>query len=161
MAQPSRTGPTFTDTVQIGIVVPDLDAAVRTYQDVYGIGPWDIMEIGPENAADVRIHGRPVEWRSRAASAMVGGVQWELIQPLDDNGLFARFLAERGGGVHHIAVVTPDFRRTLQDQKARGKQPILSGTFMGIEVDFLDTEHDLGVILEVFNHMPKKRSGAR
>jgi hypothetical protein len=30
---------------------------------------------------------------------MVGRVQWELIQPLDDNGLFARFLAERGGGV--------------------------------------------------------------
>ena len=54
-----------------------------------------------------------------------------------------------------------DFRRTLQDQKARGKEPILSGTFMGIEVDFLDTERDLGVILEVFSHMPKKRAGLR
>ena len=33
--------PTFTDTMQIGIVVADLDAAVRTYRDVYGIGLRD------------------------------------------------------------------------------------------------------------------------
>ena len=93
------TEPTFTDTMQIGIVVPDLDAAVRTYRDVYGIGPWEIFEIGPENSQDVRLYGQPVEWRGRAAITMVGHVMWELIQPLDDNGLFARFLAERGGGV--------------------------------------------------------------
>jgi glyoxalase/bleomycin resistance protein/dioxygenase superfamily protein len=83
---------------------------------------------------------------------------WELIQPLDDNGLFARFLAERGGGVHHIAAATPDFRRTLQEQAARGNEPILSGTFSGVEVDFLSTERDLGVILEVFSGMPKKQT---
>jgi hypothetical protein len=29
----------FTETMQIGIVVRDLDAAVRKYED-YGIGPW-------------------------------------------------------------------------------------------------------------------------
>jgi methylmalonyl-CoA/ethylmalonyl-CoA epimerase len=160
MPERPPTEPTFTDTMQIGIVVPDLDAAVRTYRDVYGIGPWEIAEIGPENAQDVRLYGRPVEWRTRAAWAMVGRVQWELIQPLDDNGLFARFLAERGGGVHHIAVATPDFRRTLQEQAVRGNEPILSGTFSGVEVDFLSTERDLGVILEVFSGMPKKRTGS-
>ncbi len=161
MPERSPTEPTFTDTMQIGIVVPDLDAAVRTYRDVYGIGPWDIAEIGPENAQDVRLYGRPVEWRTRAAWAMVGRVQWELIQLLDDNGLFARFLAERGGGVHHIAVATPDFRRTLKEQAARGNEPILSGTFSGVEVDFLSTERDLGVILEVFSGMPKKQTKER
>jgi hypothetical protein len=83
MSQPSPTEPAFTDTMQIGIVVPDLDAAIRTYQEVYGIGPWEIVELGPDDAEDARIYGRPVEWRSRAALAMVGRVQWELIQPLD------------------------------------------------------------------------------
>jgi methylmalonyl-CoA/ethylmalonyl-CoA epimerase len=88
---------------------------------------------------------------------MVGHVMWELIQPVDDNDLFGRFLAERGGGVHHIAVATPDFRRTLQQQAERGNQPILEGTFMGVEVDYLSTERDLGVILEVFSGMPPKQ----
>ncbi|MDP9206582.1 MAG: VOC family protein [Gemmatimonadota bacterium] len=158
MPERPRTEPTFTDTMQIGIVVPDLDAAVRTYRDVYGIGPWEVFEVGPENSQDVRLYGQPVEWRGRAAVTTVGGVMWELIQPLDDNGLFARFLAERGGGVHHIAVATPDFRRTLQEQADRGNEPILSGTFSGVEVDYLNTERELGVILEVFSGMPKKQT---
>jgi hypothetical protein len=34
-----RRGPSFTETMQIGIVVRDLDAAVRRYVDDYGIGP--------------------------------------------------------------------------------------------------------------------------
>jgi hypothetical protein len=49
MPERSPTEPTFTDTMQIGIVVPDLDAAIRTYRDVYGIGPWEVFEVGPEN----------------------------------------------------------------------------------------------------------------
>jgi methylmalonyl-CoA/ethylmalonyl-CoA epimerase len=150
------SGPAFTETMQIGIVVPDVEAAVHMYRNVYGIGGWQIMEIGSENTQNVRLYGRPVEWKSKIAVTMVGSVMWELIQPLDENDLFGRFLAERGGigGVHHIAVRTPDFRRVVQEQAARGKEPILSGTFSGVEVHYLSTERDLGVILEVFSGFP-------
>jgi methylmalonyl-CoA/ethylmalonyl-CoA epimerase len=149
-------GPAFTETMQIGIVVPNVESAVRKYRDVYGIGGWQIMEIGSENTHDVRLYGRPVEWKSKIAITMVGSVMWELIQPLDENDLFGRFLAERGGvgGVHHIAVGTPDFRQVVQEQAARGHEPILSGTFSGVEVLYLSTERDLGVILEVFSGFP-------
>jgi len=40
-------------------------------------------------------------------------------------------------------------------QMARGNAPILSGTFSGVEVQYLNTERELGVILEVFSHMPE------
>jgi len=33
----------------------------------------------------------------------------------------------------------------------------MSGTFSGIEIDYLNTERELGVILEVFSGMPKKK----
>ena len=36
--------PAFTQTMQIGIVVRDLDATMRKYVDEYGIGPWKIYE---------------------------------------------------------------------------------------------------------------------
>lgn len=148
--------PSFNKTMQIGIVVPDVEAAVRAYESDFGIGGWQIMEIGPENAEDVRLYGKPVAWNSKIAITMVGSVMWELIQPVDDDDLFGRFLAERGGrgGVHHVAVATPDYRRVVGDHAARGRDPILSGTFSGIEVQYLDTERDLGVILEVFSGMP-------
>ena len=40
--------PVFTETLQIAIVVRDLDAAMRTYVDEYGIGPWEIYEFNPD-----------------------------------------------------------------------------------------------------------------
>jgi len=72
------------------------------------------------------------------------------------SGFFC-FLASRGGvgGVHHIAVATPDFRGLVDAEARQGKTPILSGTFSGVEVQYLDTEAELGAILEVFSHMPE------
>lgn len=153
---PRRTAPAFTKTMQIGIVVPDVEAAARTYEETYGIGNWQIMEVGSENTEDVRLYGRPVDWKSKIAVTLVGSVMWELIQPVDENDLFGRFLAARGGvgGVHHIAVATPDYREVVRAQAARGKEPILSGTFSGVEVRYLDTERELGVVLEVFSGLP-------
>jgi len=149
--------PAFNKTMQIGIVVPDVDTAARAYEEQYGIGGWQIMEVGAENTANVRLHGRPLEWKSRIAVTMVGSVMWELIQPIDPNDLFGQFLAQRGGvgGVHHIAVATPDYRKVVEDHARRGNEPILSGTFSGVEVQYLDTEGELGVILEVFSHLPE------
>jgi methylmalonyl-CoA/ethylmalonyl-CoA epimerase len=149
--------PAFTKTMQIGIVVPDVEVAVRAYETQFGIGGWQIMEIGSENTQDVRLYGRPLEWKSKIAITMVGSVMWELIQPVDKDDLFGRFLSQRAGvgGVHHVAVATPDYRKVVQQQADRGSSPILSGTFSGVQVQYLDTERDLGVILEVFSHLPE------
>jgi methylmalonyl-CoA/ethylmalonyl-CoA epimerase len=157
----SAGGADFTETMQIGIVVPDVEAAVRAYRDVYGIGGWEIMEIGSENTRDVRLYGQPIEWRSKIATTMVGSVMWELIQPLDKDDLFGRFLADRGGvgGVHHIAVGTPDFGRVVREQAKRRQDPILSGTFSGVEVQYLSTERELGVVLEVFDMEAATKAG--
>ena len=39
--------PVFTGTLQVAVVVPDLDAAMKTYVEGYGIGPWDVYEFHP------------------------------------------------------------------------------------------------------------------
>jgi methylmalonyl-CoA/ethylmalonyl-CoA epimerase len=147
--------PVFIETMQIGIVVPDLDAAIRSYEDRYGIGPWSVFEVDPAMAKDVQVHGRPAEYRCRAATTTVGQVMWELIEPLDDTSLFARFLAEKGGGLHHVAVSTPSFDEAVAAGTATGKPLVLSGVFGGIEVSYLPTQDDLGVLLEVFQRRPK------
>jgi len=148
--------PVFTQVMQIGIVVRDLDAAIQQYVDEYGIGPWQRHEeLTPENARDVRVYGQPAAvWRVAAASTMVGQVMWELIEPLDDESIFARFLAEKGGGVHHIAVTTPNFDEALTAPAQRGHDLVLSGTFSGVRVAYLPTDRDLGVILEIFDGLP-------
>jgi methylmalonyl-CoA/ethylmalonyl-CoA epimerase len=37
--------PVFNETLQLGIVVRDLEATVRRYVDDYGIGPWQFAQI--------------------------------------------------------------------------------------------------------------------
>jgi hypothetical protein len=86
----------------------------------------------------------PVKRSWRLAVAMIGHVQWELIEPLDDESIYARFLAERGGGVHHIAVVAPNFDETLGMEAKRGNDVVLSGVFSGIQVVYLATERYRG-----------------
>ena len=71
--------PVFTETIQIAVVVRDLDAAMRTYVHDYGIGPWEIYGFDPGNVADLREDGERVERAWRLAIAYVGGVQWGLI----------------------------------------------------------------------------------
>jgi methylmalonyl-CoA/ethylmalonyl-CoA epimerase len=145
----------FTETMQIGIVVRDLETAIRRYFDDHGIGPWEVVEFHAGEAEGLHEHGRPVSRSWRLATAMVGAVQWELIEPLDEESDYARFLPEKGGGVHHVAVAPTNFDQALADIAANGREPVLSGTFgPGIRVAYLPTEEDLGVIVEIFSRDP-------
>jgi hypothetical protein len=62
---------------------------------------------------------------------MLGQVQWELIQPLDDESVYALPFRE-GRGVHHIAVATPSFDDAVAAQSAKGNGLVLSGEFSGV-----------------------------
>ena len=145
--------PVFDGTVQLGIVVHDLEATVRRYEDDYGIGPWRFARIDLGDANNYREHGRPVERSNRIAIATVGRVMWELIEPLDEEGIYARFLAEKGEGVHHVAVATPDFDETVA-RAERKDGVMLRCEHSGIDIAYLDTQRDLGVTIEVFSGMP-------
>jgi methylmalonyl-CoA/ethylmalonyl-CoA epimerase len=80
--------PVFNETVQLGIVVRDLEATVRRYEDDYGIGPWEFAQIDAGEANNYREYGQPVERSTRIAVATVGRVMWELIEPLDEEGIY-------------------------------------------------------------------------
>lgn len=139
--------PVFTETGQIGMVVRDLQATVKRYTDDYGIGPWTFFEVKPEEATELREMGEPLRGGYLCATTKVGSVWWELTQPLNSESLLGRFLAEKGEGVHHIAVVTPDYDGAVAMQT----EPLpLTGSFMGIDVSYLPTQDKLGITLEVF-----------
>jgi len=146
--------PAFTETIQVAIVVRDLEASMRTYVHDYGIGPWEIYAFDPGNVVDLREDGEPVERSWRLAIANVGQVQWELIQPLDEESVYARFLAEKGEGVHHLGVAVPDFDATVAEQAERGNGVLLGGEYKGIRFAYLATDRDIGVITEIFSGAP-------
>jgi catechol 2,3-dioxygenase-like lactoylglutathione lyase family enzyme len=146
--------PVFTGTLQVLVVVPDLDAAMRTYVEEYGIGPWHIYEFDPANVEGMHEDGQPVERSWRLALANLGEVQWELVEPQDDDSVYARFLAEHGPGVHHVGVAVADYEGTLAELGDRGHQVLLGGTYNGVTFSYLSTDRDLGVVTEIFSGSP-------
>lgn len=81
-------------------------------------------------------------------------MQWELVQPLDDESVYARFLAQRGEGVHHIGVAVPSYEGTLAELAEKGNGVVLSGEYNGVRFAYLATDRDLGVITEIFAAPP-------
>ena len=113
--------PLFTQVTQIGMVVPDLEAAIRHYEEDYGIGPWQRWELDPERASDVQVNGQPAElWRVKVASAMVGQMHWELTEPLDDQSIFGKFLAATGAGSTTSRSPRPTATRRWRCRRDRG-----------------------------------------
>ena len=146
--------PIFTETIQIAVVVRDIEATMRTYVEDYGIGPWHIYEFNPDTVKDLREDGELVERSWRLALAQVGQVQWELIQPLDDESIYARFLAEKGEGLHHIGVAVESYEDTIAALEAKGRRVVLGGEYGGLNFAYLGTDGDLGLITEIFSGAP-------
>ena len=146
--------PVFTETLQVAFVVRDLEAAMRTYVQDYGIGPWEIYEFNPDTVSGMEEDGKPVRRSWRLALARVGQVQWELIQPLDEESIYATFLAERGEGVHHVGVGTGSFDETVASLRATGHTVLFGGEYNGVTFAYLSTEKDLGVVTEIFDAPP-------
>jgi methylmalonyl-CoA epimerase len=122
----------------VGIAVPDLAAAARVYREALGLPP-----------------GVPEHVERDAVAVLVvpaGGVLLELLQPLDDRGPVARFLARRGPGVHHVAFAVPDVTAALERARAAGVTPIDEAPRPGAHgwrVAFLHPRDLHGVLVEL------------
>lgn len=141
----------FTDTLQVAIVVRDLDAALRTYTEEYGIGPWLLYDFNPSTVQNMIIDDQPAEYSMRLALTTIGSVQWELIEPTDDRSIYADFLKEHGEGLHHVALGVSDYGEALAVFRGKGHKIIQGGTWHGFTYSYLSTEAKLGFIAELYD----------
>ena len=142
------------EIVQICIVVRDIDRSMEKYWNTLGIGPWDVYTFSPETVKEFTLHGNPVkDFEYRLALAMLGDMQWELIQPVKNVPIYEDFLREKGEGIHHIKekVNDDDIEELLEKFKQKGIEVTVSGKFDEDVFIYLDTESTLGMIYEIGN----------
>ena len=85
---------------QIGIVVRDIEKAMRHWVEVCGVGPWFYAEQLPMD--EFRYKGRTYDLKVSIALANSGDVQLELIQQRNDvPSLYGDFLAAGHEGMQH------------------------------------------------------------
>jgi methylmalonyl-CoA/ethylmalonyl-CoA epimerase len=94
----------------IGIVVEDAGEAVKTYSEMFG---FEVVE---------EMGGPGGEFKAVLVKA--GNIRLEFLQPLTNEGSFAKFLKERGGGLHHVSFATNNINQELKTLKEQGRKLI-------------------------------------
>lgn len=106
---------------QLGYVVRDLEAAMRHWTGVMGVGPF--FHLDRAQFIDYRYYGKREDLWVSAALAQCGAVQIELIQQRNDApSMYRDFLAAGREGLQHVAFWhEPDsYDAVLHDALARG-----------------------------------------
>ena len=150
MTEPSRAKIKVSELYQVGIVVHDIEKSIEHYQNTFGIGPWGTMNVDPSIFSEMTYHGRPVQHRFRAAFAMVGPMQLELIQPVEGDNIYSDFLTEHREGVHHLGHVrVANLAEAIQTLEKEGFPCLQSGRSPGGGYAYIDTVNALGVVIEL------------
>ncbi|MGH7865341.1 MAG: methylmalonyl-CoA epimerase [Candidatus Binataceae bacterium] len=120
----------------VGVVVTKLDDALKFWRDALGLRVTRTATIEDQGV--------------RAALLDAGNSEIELLEPIDPSGGVAKFLARRGGGLHHICFETEDVAAELDAARAKGIQLIDQQPRRGLAgmICFLHPKAARGVLVE-------------
>lgn len=157
MENASKRNSPFSTVCQIGVIVRDMDQAVR-YYEALGIGPFESPK-GPAPIVDRRVYGKPApDVKNRISIAQVGGVQFELVQPLSGESVQKEFLENHGEGIDHLGFLVGDVEQEVAKLVEQGFRVISSGkTTSGGVFAYLDTDKVGGIVFELIQLPPGNR----
>ncbi|MCI2414764.1 MAG: methylmalonyl-CoA epimerase [Candidatus Aramenus sp.] len=127
----------------IGIAVEDIEKAISLYQEKFG------MKV---------VHRETLQDRGLKVAFLVGEkgeTAIELLEPIDHedmNNAVAKFLKNRGPGLHHIALKVGDIKKSLEELQNQGltlvdKEPRKGAR--GHLVAFLHPKSAMGTLVEL------------
>jgi len=129
----------FMGVDHVGVAVKNLEEAINVYRDVLG---FKLLGVHVLEDRKVRI----------AFLSTGGETQIELLEPLGGDSPVAKFLENRGEGIHHIAVKVDDIKGVLEDFKKRGVVLVDEKPRAGAEgrkIAFIHPKSTKGVLLEL------------
>ncbi len=121
----------------VGVAVRDIRAALRLFQEVFGVPDANVTELPDQGV--------------RATLIQVGETRLELLKPLTEDSPVGRFVQRRGEGLHHLAFNVSNVAEKLRALESRDIQLIdkepregLSGT-----IAFIHPGSVFGVLTEL------------
>ena len=89
----------------IGIAVKSLGAAKAIYE---ALG----LTVSPEELVEAE--------QVRVVMVPLGESRMELLEPTSENSVIAKFIAQRGEGLHHVSLRVPDLEAAVEQLKQDG-----------------------------------------
>jgi len=133
----------------IGVVVEDIDAAKKPYEDIFGLRIQEVFDVEP--------------FAARVAFLPVANTYIELVQPLNPEDGLGKFL-QRGGGMHHICYEVEDIDavyRNLLEKKVRSVTGAPQCTPCFEKAFFLHPKDTGNVLIEVVAKATCKLPGCK
>jgi len=120
----------------VGVVVPSLEQGYRFWRGVLGLELTKTATIEEQGV--------------KAALLKVGESEIELLEPLSPENGVGKFLARRGGGLHHICFESDDVARELEAARDKGLPLIDQKPRPGLAgmICFLHPKATRGVLVE-------------
>ncbi len=122
----------------IGIAVANIDESLKFWRDALGIELSHIEDVPSQKA--------------KVAFLPVGESEVELVNPTTDDSGVAKFIAERGGGMHHLCVEVDDIEGIIANLKEKGVRMIDEEpkVLPGRKMAFVHPKSAGGVLVELY-----------
>ena len=124
----------------VGIAVSNLEVAIQHFSSLLGSNDVEQMEVPNENV--------------RVAMIKVGNTEIELLSPTSESGAIAKFIRERGEGIHHLAVRVPSVSQAIEEARTQGFRLIDEVPRRGAggtDAAFVHPKSMHGVLLEFYS----------
>ncbi|KPL82618.1 lactoylglutathione lyase [Thermanaerothrix daxensis] len=124
----------------IAIAVPDIETALSFWRDALGLQIDHIEDVPSQQATVVFIP--------------VGDSEVELVKPTSSETGVARFIAERGGGMHHLCFEVDNIEEMLATLKEKGIRLINESPLElpGRKMAFIHPKSTGGVLVELYQY---------
>jgi len=137
--------PTVKSIHHIAVVVRDMQTSLSFWRDALGMELRELRDVKAEQA--------------RVAFLPAAGSELELVLPTTDDSGIARYLAQRGPGMHHLCVEVDDINALMARLTAIGvrlinDEPQLSSD--GRRYAFVHPESTGGVLVELYQAQEKQ-----
>jgi len=122
----------------VAIAVPDVDGALNFWRDGLGLELHHVEDVPSQ--------------KSQVAFLPIGDSEVELVKPTTDDSGVAKFLADRGPGMHHLCFEVDDIDGMLTDLKTKGIRLINETPIQleGRKMAFVHPKSSGGVLVELY-----------
>jgi len=122
----------------VAVVVGDIDESLKFWQDAMGIELHHVEDVPSQ--------------KSMVAFLPIGESEVELVKPTSDDSGVAKFLAERGGGMHHLCFEVDNIVEMMAELKAKGVRLIneVPNELPGRKMAFVHPKSTGGVLVELY-----------
>ena len=141
----------LTNLSHLGIAVKDAEKTAKWLSTVWNIGTPEVFDY--EAKKEDLIVGEP--FKVRLVFIKFGAFPIELLQPLDNKSIWSKFIAEKGEGIHHIALGISNYDQMVRKLQKQKHPLLVAAVFNNERWCYFDTNPG-GLVVEFREEYKKK-----